>query len=77
MSTRLSRKFRKDIEYPVGKLKITDVFDNGLKDLWRASDVDLDYISVNATDEDLSILLSDAKTYKEKKIFLHTLNKYL
>jgi len=58
---RFSRKNRKDINY-LSAGGFFDAIDNGVKEIWRINDEELDYICENATDDEMFYFIVDEKS---------------
>jgi hypothetical protein len=64
--TRFERKNRNDVVYK-GCGRITDVFDDMFKQLWRINDEEYDYLCETLTDEELSDITPYFKTITQMK----------
>jgi hypothetical protein len=75
--SRLNRKNRTDVIF-ASKGGITDLLDNVLKDTWRVSDEEFDYICEFATDQELdSVLIDSASTFYQKRNAILTVNRLI
>ena len=64
--SREQRKNRKDIVFK-GCGGLTDAFDDAIKQAWYINDDEYDYISYNATDEELDLFLGGNFSFSDKK----------
>ncbi len=76
------KKLRKEIEFK-GQGGLLDAFDDMLKEKYNITDEEYDYISMTATDEELSIFLDglgglgSTPSFTTKRKSLELRNKYL
>ena len=75
--SRLNRRNRSDIEYKKGKLSPTDFFDNTIKEIYRISDSEYDYIAKFASDELLDSMVSYDLKISDKKFILKEIDNLL
>lgn len=73
--SRLERKNRTDIQYK-GCGDITDVIDDALKEYWRISDEEYDYL-VTLSDDVVDALIDNSDDYTSKKNNLILINSAL
>ena len=76
--SRCKRKFRDKKELKlVNKGGITDLFDNVIKESFRITDDEYDYIVENVSDDEIGYLVSEEMTFSEKRECLKIIEKYL
>ena len=54
-----------------------DLFDNAIKEIYRITDDEYDYISENLTDGEITLFISEKLTFGEKKQCLSFVEKHL
>ena len=76
--SRINRKnwTNKDIGY-LNKGGVFDMFDNLIKSNLRINDDELDFICINATDDELGLITIEKPKFSEKKQIINLLNKYI
>ena len=76
--SRCKRKFRDKKELKlVNKGGITDLFDNVIKESFRITDDEYDYIVENVSDDEIGYLVSEEMAFSEKRECLKIIEKYL
>ena len=71
---RLSRK-NIEIDYSTGRLGVLDIFDNEMLALLRVTQDEYNSIVEKISEKEIDIVISEAKTFTEKKLLLNTINK--
>lgn len=74
--SRLSRKYRTDIEY-VSTGGVLDLFDNAVKNIFRMNNAEYDYFCQNASQEEMDTTMGMRQTFSEAKETLRIIDKYV
>jgi len=74
--SRLSRKNRDDINIKSSG-GLLDLIDNGLKEIWRINDAELDYLCEVSSDEELKLLIDDGMSISGVKKVLTYIDEKL
>jgi hypothetical protein len=76
--SRLARKNRtyEDINL-VGSGSVHDAFDNAIKEIYRITDDEYDYIAEKMTEEESQIFVTMEPTYAQKRKLIEIFNKYI
>jgi len=76
-----SRCKRKSRPYEVLKIKsscnILDLFNNALKEIYRITDDEYDYLAENLSDDEISYFVNEKLSFCEKKECLRIVEKHL
>lgn len=75
--TRFERRNRKDIKYQL-RGPVFDAVDNFMKEIWRMSDDEYDYMCLNLSDDELNIFgLFSTPSISELKLIIKRTNELI